>query len=601
MKEQAYSGSFSLKMWKRMLPFVRPYYKSLALAVVSMLFLAGIDIAIPLFLAKAVDSFVIPKTAQGILPFAVLYALIIVLQAFGVVFMGRRIMHVEMNLGKDLKRAAFVHLQSLGLSYYNQNAVGWILARVMSDTNRICLVVAWSMLDLFWSFFYVMGVFGAMLFLNARLAIWVIAVVPVVAVITGLFQGKFLVAHRQMRKANSNITAAYNEGITGAKTSKTLVIEKQNQEDFKVLTQEMYRASLRATRLNAVFIPIVIFFSSLALSAVLAKGGGMVLQNILPLGTLSAFVAYALAVLEPIQQIARVLADFISTQANIERFTALLDQPVGIKDSEEVVLKYGDAFSPKTENFEKIEGEIEFENVWFKYPDGDEWVLENFSLKIPAGTNIALVGETGAGKSTLVNLACRFYEPTKGRVLLDGKDLKQRSLHWLHSQLGYVLQNPHLFSGTVLENIRYGKLNATDEEVFAAARLVSADLLVEKMPEGYNTNVGEGGDRLSTGEKQLISFARAVLAQPPIFVLDEATSSVDTQTEQLIQTAIAHILKGRTSFLVAHRLSTISQADVILLVDNGKIAEQGTHTQLMQQKGRYYALYTAMKIDEAGQ
>lgn len=599
MQEESYSGSFSLKVWKRMLPFIKPYRKSLVIVVVLMVIMAAVDIAIPLFMAYAVDNFVTPRTTEGLVPFAVLYGTVIVLQGLGVMWMGRRAMNIEMNLGRDLKRATFLHLQNLGLTYYNQNAVGWILARVMSDTNRISLVVAWSVTDLFWSAFYVIGVFIAMLVLNWQLALLVMTVVPVVAVITVLFQGRFLSAHRQMRSANSKITGAYNEGITGAKTSKTLVIEKRNDQDFTGLTREMYRASLRATRLNAVFIPIIIFFSSLALSLVLARGGSMVLQNTLALGTLSAFVAYALSILEPVQQIARVLADFISTQANIERVTDLLEQPSGIEDSPGVLAKYGDAFDPKPENWEAIHGEIEFEHVWFKYPDGDEWVLEDFSLKIPAGTNVALVGETGAGKSTLVNLACRFYEPTRGRVLLDGKDLRERSQHWLHSQLGYVLQNPHLFSGTVRENIRYGKLAATDQEVYEAARLVSADLVVAKLPEGYDTDVGEGGDRLSTGEKQLVSFARAVLAQPPIFVLDEATSSVDTETEQLIQAAIAHILKGRTSFLVAHRLSTIRHADLILLVHDGKIEERGTHAQLLAQKGRYHALYTAMRIDEA--
>lgn len=598
-KETAHKGSFDIKIWKRMLPFIKPYYRTLASVIALMTALAAVDVSIPLFLSYAVDHFVTPGQTAGLAPFAALYAAVIVAQGLGVMWMGRRAMGVEMNLGKDLKRATFLHLQKLGLSYYNQNAVGWILARVMSDTNRICLVVAWSVTDLFWSSFYVLGVFAAMLALNWRLALLVMAVVPVVGVITLLFQGKFLSAHRAMRDANSRITGAYNEGITGAKTSKTLVIEERNHQDFTHLTRDMYKDSLRATRLNAVFIPIVIFFSSLALSFVLARGGNMVLDGALPLGTLSAFVAYALTILEPVQQIARVLADFIATQANIERVTDLLGQPEGIQDTPEVLAKYGDAFAPQPENWEPILGEIEFDHVWFKYPDGDEWVLEDFSLTIPAGTNVALVGETGAGKSTLVNLACRFYEPTKGRVLLDGKDLRERSQHWLHSQLGYVLQNPHLFSGTVRENIRYGKLDATDEEVYAAARLVSADLVVAKLPDGYDTDVGEGGDRLSTGEKQLVSFARAVLAAPPIFVLDEATSSVDTETEQLIQNAIAHILKGRTSFLVAHRLSTIRHADLILLVDDGKIVERGTHAQLMAQKGRYHALYTAMRIDEA--
>lgn len=598
-EHEQHSNSFSLSVWKRMIPFVRPYRARLFTVMGLMIVLALVDISIPLFLGEAVDRFVTQGTTQGLGGFALRYSGVILLQGCAVVWMGRWALALEMHIGKDLKRAAFRHLQNLGLTYYNQNAVGWILARVMSDTDRIASVIAWSLTDVFWSSFYVVGVFIAMLLLNWKLALLVMAVVPAAAILTLIFQGKFLSAHRQMRAANSRITGAYNEGITGAKTSKTLVIEEQNCQDFEKLTADMYRASLRATRLNAVFIPIIIFFSSLAVAFVLARGGYMAINGMLELGALSAFITYALAILEPIQQIARVLADFISTQANIERVTDLLNQPVGMQDRPEVVEKYGDSFHPKKENWESIQGHIQFKNVWFRYPDGDEWVLEDFSLDIPAGSSVALVGETGAGKSTLVNLASRFYEPTQGQILLDGKDVRDRSQLWLHSQLGYVLQNPHLFSGTVRDNIRYGKLDATDEEIYQAAKLVSADLVVDKLPQGYDTNVGEGGDRLSTGEKQLISFARAVLAQPAIFVLDEATSSIDTQTELLIQNAIAHILKGRTSFLVAHRLSTIRHADLILVVHDGKIVEKGSHEELMAQRGRYHSLYTAMQIDTA--
>ncbi len=599
MDEQTPQKGFRLGVWKKMAPFIAPYKACLFGIFGLMMGIALVDVAIPLFLQWAVDHFVVPAQTQGVLPFALLYLAAILVQGLAVIAMGRLSMYLELSMGKNLKRAVFLHLQSLSLTYYNQNPVGWILARVMSDTNRISGVIAWSLTDLFWSLFYVVGVFIAMLVLNWRLALLVILVVPLVALLTAFFQGRFLRAHREMRAANSRITGAYNEGITGAKTSKTLVIEERNCEDFGVLTGQMYRASLRSQRLSAVFIPIITFFSSLAVAMVLQRGGQMVLLHSLELGVLSAFISYALGILEPVQQIARVLSEFIATQANIERVSGLLAEPVTLADSPEVTEKYGDAFRPKPENWEKIEGEIEFKDVWFRYPDGEEWVLEDFSLKIPAGANVALVGETGAGKSTLVNLACRFYEPTRGQVLIDGRDYRERSLSWLHSQLGYVLQNPHLFSGSVRENIRYGRLDASDEEVYAAARLVSADLVVAKLPDGYDTDVGEGGDRLSTGEKQLISFARAVLADPPLFVLDEATSSIDTETEALIQNAIAHILLGRTSFLVAHRLSTIRHADIILVVAGGKIVEKGSHAELMAQKGHYHRLYTALRLEEA--
>lgn len=317
----------------------------------------------------------------------------------------------------------------------------------------------------------------------------------------------------------------------------------------------------------------------------------MVQEDLIRLGTLSVFISYAVVIFEPIQQLARLLADLISCQANIERVMDLLEQTPNVTDRAEIIEKYGDYFRPKKENWEKIKGDIVFEDVSFRYPDGKEYVLEHFNLHVPAGMNVAIVGETGAGKSTLVNLVGRFFEPTAGRILIDGVDYRERSQLWLHSQIGYVLQNPHLFSGTVRENIRYGRLDATDAEVEEAARSVSADEVVRKLKDGYDSDVGESGGRLSTGEKQLLSFARAILADPAIFVLDEATSSIDTATEQLIQRATQRLLKGHTSFVIAHRLSTIRNADLILVVKDGKVIEQGTHEELLARQGYYRNLY----------
>ena len=553
----------------------------------------------PLFQSYAIDHFIVPDTLDGIYTFAFVYISMIVMQTISVYWSVHAATTIEMCVGKDLKWAQFEHLQTLSFSYYNTTPVGYIHARVMSDTLKIAGVAAWGLVDMFWAFLYVVSVFVVMFVLNARLAAILLVIVPCIAVITVVFQNKILHWNRRVRRINSQITSAYNEGITGVKTSKTMGIESDNEEAFFERTSDMYRSAGTAAKLNAVYIPTILLFGSAAAAFVLYRGGYMVQQDLIKLGTLSVFISYAVVIFEPIQQLARLLADLISCQANIERVMDLLEQTPDVTDRPDIIEKYGDNFHPKKENWEKIQGDIVFEDVSFMYPDGKEYVLEHFNLHIPAGMNVAIVGETGAGKSTLVNLVGRFFEPTKGRILIDGVDYRERSQLWLHSQIGYVLQNPHLFSGTVRENIRYGRLDASDEEVEAAARSVSADEVVMKLKDGYDSDVGESGGRLSVGEKQLISFARAILAEPAIFVLDEATSSIDTVSEQLIQEATDKLLRGHTSFVIAHRLSTIRKADLILVVKDGKIIEQGTHKELLSEKGYYHDLYNKQFEEES--
>lgn len=598
-EEQEYKKPFSFQVWAKMLPFFKPYKKYFVITIGLNLLLAGIDVLVPLFQSYAIDHFIVPDTLDGISIFAGVYIGLIVLQTVFVYVSVHAATTIEMCVGKDLKWAQFEHLQTLSFSYYNTTPVGYIHARVMSDTLKIAGMTAWGLVDMFWAFVYVVSVFGIMLLLNWKLALIIMMIVPCIALLTVYFQNKILHWNRKVRKINSQITNAYNEGITGVRTSKSMVVEEDNQNNFFKITKKMHQAAIHSARLNAIYIPTILLFSSIACAIVLERGGHMVQEELLQLGTLSVFISYAVVIFEPIQQLARLLADLISCQANIERVTDLLEQEPNVCDSPEVEEKYGDMFHPKKENWEEIQGDITFEDVSFRYPDGKEYVLEHFNLHVPAGTNVAIVGETGAGKSTLVNLLGRFFEPTRGRILIDGKDYRLRSQLWLHSQIGYVLQNPHLFSGTLYDNIRYGRLDATDEEVREAAKQVSADVVAEKLEQGYESDVGESGGRLSTGEKQLISFARAILANPRIFVLDEATSSIDTQTEQLIQQATDHLLKGHTSFVIAHRLSTIRRADVILVVKDGKIIEQGIHKELLQAKGYYYELYSRQFEEEA--
>ncbi len=581
----------SLKIWGKMLPFLRPYQKRMVLLIAVMVLSAAIDIGYTLMTGYAVDHFITPRSHEGLLPFGLLYLLLVLVITMSTMLMGRTGIGVEVRLNRDMREKLFTHLQTLSFSYYNQTPVGTIMARVMSDTNRISEAMAWSLVDVFYSGIYVLGCMAVMLFLNWKLALLVIVVVPFIVLLTMYFQKRILAVNRQARKINAEITRHYNEGISGAKTSKTLVIEDKNTENFKEVTGRMKSTTIRSVLLSAVYVPLIGLLTALAVSFVITGGGTMVLGDLITIGELTIFVNYALIIADPVQNLAGAISNFISTQANIERVTALLELTPEITDTPEVIEKYGTSLDPKRENWEPLEGRITFDDVTFRYPDGTENVLEHFNLEVPAGTTVAIVGETGAGKSTLVNLACRFFEPTGGKILIDGRDYKERSMLWLHSNIGYVLQTPHLFSGSVKENIRYGRLDATDEEIVAAAKLVNAHDFIMRMDQGYDSDVGEGGGQLSTGEKQLVSFARAVLADPKIFVLDEATASIDTETEALIQEAISTLLQGRTSFLIAHRLSTIRKADMILVVRGGKIIERGTHQELMAQGGYYADLY----------
>ncbi len=579
----------------KVLPFMKPYAKVLIVMVCCGLFSTCMDLLIPQFQRYALNHFITGTTLDTLPLFILIYVISLLIMGAVNYISCKHAMATEVQVNRDLRNAAFSHLQTLSFSYFNQNSVGYIHARVMSDTSRIGSLVSWSLMDSVWHLSYLVGAVVVMFVVNAKLALMVTLILPLIIALFSIFQTKLIRVNREVRELNSKITSDFNEGITGAKTIKTLVIEDKMAHDFVEDTTAMRKKSVRVAHLRGLFSATLNMASSCALAIVLWRGGYIAASEV---GTFSMFMSYAQGMMEPVRWIIDAISDLITTQVNIERFSRLIETQSDVVDTAEVIAKYGDSFDPKRENWEPIKGDIEFKDVDFKYPDGDEYVLENFNLKIPFGSNIAIVGETGAGKSTLVNLVCRFFEPTRGQVLIDGRDARERSQLWLHSAIGYVLQTPHLFSGTVRENLLYGNPNATDEQIDRALELVSAKEVVSRMEKGLDSDVGEGGDMLSTGEKQLISFARAILADPRILVLDEATASVDTLTEQKIQSAIETIIKGRTSLVIAHRLSTVKNADLILVVRDGKIIERGRHEELLKAKGHYYSLYTRQYEDE---
>ena len=580
----------------KIIPFLRPFQKQLLVMVFFGLVSSGTDILLPLFQRYALDHFVVQKTLDTIWVFTAAYFLTYCLAAAVNYISCTLATVIEVQVSREMRQAAFSHLQKLSFSYFNQNSVGYIHARLMSDTSRIGTLVSWTLIDCIWRISYLVGSVAVMLYMNTRLALMVLTIVPLLVALFALFQKKLIRVNREIREVNSQITANFNEGITGAKTVKSLGVEEKMEQRFQADTQTMRQKSVKASRLRGLFSGTMNFASSIAIAIVLWKGGYIAAEEV---GLFSVFMSYAQGMMEPLRWLVDIVSDLITTQVNIERFTGVLAVKSDVEDTPEVIERYGDSLNPKKENWEPLEGDIEFQNVTFRYPDGEETVLENFSLKIPFGTHLAIVGETGAGKSTLANLVCRFYEPTQGTLLIDGRDARERSQLWLHSAIGCVLQTPHLFSGTIRENLLMGNPNATEEQIWDAIRAVSAQDVIDHLEQGLDTDVGEGGDLLSTGEKQLISFARAVLADPRILILDEATASVDTMTEAKIQEATASITAGRTCIMIAHRLSTVRNADIILVVKDGKIVEQGTHPQLLAQNGYYKELYTRQYEDEA--
>jgi ATP-binding cassette subfamily B protein len=592
LEEDVFTGKIDFALWRKLLAFARPYWLLFLCLMTLGMSVAVWDTLLPRIAGLIVDAVTLENHTEmhrHIYQYVTILAVFVACIFSFILVAGR----LSTNLSFDIREAAFEKLQVLSFSFYDRKAVGWLMARLTSDCSSLSRIMGWSLLDLFWGPSALIGVTIMMFHLNWRLACAVIAITPLLVIVARYFQVRLLLTSRALRKANSQTTAAFNEGIVGVRTSKSMVREERNLEEFRELTGAMYTHAMRNALYSAMFIPLMLSICIIGGALALWRGGIQVHVGTMSIGELLTFLFYAGFVQWPVQELCNRLTEIQAAQASAERIVGLLDTPVEIKDQPILppTQRHAAAIAAGSLSIPKTIESIEFRDVSFAYLAGKP-VLKNFNLVVQPGQSIALVGPTGGGKSTIVSLACRFYEPTGGQILINDIDYRKLPLSWLQSNLGMVLQQPHLFSGSVRENIRYGRLTATDAEVEEAAKLVHAHEFILQLKDGYAAAVGEGGNQLSTGQKQLIALARAIIANPQIFVMDEATSSVDTQTERTIQEAIETVVAGRISFIIAHRLSTIRHADRILLIEGGVIAEEGTHGSLLALRGKYYELYT---------
>jgi len=578
-EEEEFSGLFTGKVVQRILIQVKPYTFWVLGFVLTISIVSVLDSYFTFLSKRIIDEGIGAGNSVILKEILTQYGALIILQAASVFcfiyfagILGERVQY-------DLRKKMFNHLQKLSLSYYNKTPVGWIMSRVSSDSERVAQLVTWGFLDLVWGTLNIVTATYFMITINWRLGLIVLSIIPVLIIVAAQFKKKIIVEYRQVRKINSKITGSYNENITGVRVTKAFSREDQNMIEFGELTDEMYRAGFRAAWLSALFLPAVMIISAFALGSVVWYGGLQAEIGGITIGGIQAFISYITFMIWPIQDLARVYAEMQRSIASAERIFSLLDSEPDIFDK------------PGSIEVESLQGEINFDQVCFSYED-DDIVLEDFDLQVSPGETIALVGPTGGGKSTIVNLLCRFFEPLGGRIMINNNDYTDYTLNTIQSKIGIVLQTPHLFSGSIEDNIRYGKLDSTPEDIITAAKLTGAHEFITTLENEYEEEVGEGGNLLSVGQKQLISLARAVLRKPDIFIMDEATSSVDTITEALIQRGMENLMMSRTSFVIAHRLSTIRQADRILFIKNGAIAEAGSHTELIRLKGLYYRLFT---------
>lgn len=589
-EEKSNVGFYDKVLMSRLMKFVTPHKDKIIIAMILMILSSIFTIIMPYLQRTAIDNYIMPPDAPGSLKGLTLIALIYIGislaswfisygQTYVVTWMGQTVIY-------DIGVKLFSHIQNLSMEFFDRNETGKIISRITNDVQALNELISQGIVATIGDFVRMIGIMVIMLYMNVKLSLFSFILLPPLFVVAILFRSKGREAFRAVRKNIANVTAKLEEGISGVRVAKSFSRENTNIQHFDKTNVDNFAANMQAVKVWSIYYPIIEVITAIGTCIIIWYGGVQIMGEQLTRGELVAFLAYVRMYYMPVRQLSRVYSTMQSAMAASERIFEIMDTRPQVVEL------------PNAVEMPTIVGHVVYENVSFAYEEG-EYVLHDMSLTAEQGETVAIVGPTGAGKSTIVSLLARLYELRKGDIYIDGYNIKDVTLSSLRKQMGIVLQDSFLFSGTVRENIRYGKLDAADDDIINAAKAVSAHQFISQLPAGYETEVGERGTKLSVGQRQLVSFARALLADPRILILDEATSSVDAYTEMLIQRALEELLKNRTSFVIAHRLSTIINADKLLVIDNGRIVETGTHLELLAQDGLYKKLYDMQFVSQA--
>ena len=571
-----------INVFKDLIKFYKIEYKKLYMLMFVVVISGILQAVVPLSIKLLTDDFITKQNLKGFIIAGIGFFSLVIISTLAIysfyVFGGK----LEYQVSKEIRKSVFERIEKFSLTNIKKYETGELISRLTSDVQKLSEVFSWGVIDACHSIIVLLISISIMLYLSYTLTLMLFLILPAIYIVTVIFQKNILKFQRKVRDYNSKIIRSYTESLSYIKTIKALGIEDKKKKEFKAYNEKYRKYNLLSILISAIFVPTVMFVASIGVGFAFNFSSISVMRNVMTYGAFLSFLTYSFQIFEPFKMLAQIFTDLKSAQASAERVFQILYEEDEILEEEESDLDF--------------EGNIKFENVSFHYFDDDKLILKDFNFEIKNGESVAFIGSTGSGKSTIVNLICKFYNPTSGDIYLDGINYRNIDKTCLYNNLGYVLQQPQLFSISIKENIKFGNENATDEEILKVCNLLGIDEFISKLPNGIDTVIGETGYNISGGQKQLISFARALIKNPKLLILDEATSSIDTETEKIIQNKMKDILKGKTSIIVAHRLSTIKHCDKIVLIENGNILEQGTHLELLDKKEIYYKMYISEEL-----